>query len=145
MQYVYRGTTVGWPGNDVLQQLQMTPVTSDPLVAALFAIENVRNGPAVVYVARKVDIAFHLGSPNVLAGIECEYAITVRPAEFIERFVVRQITINELRSVFEEIGVELPVTIASRFKLDRELESRPRLTEEQISAFDAMIMGAAEP
>src|SRR5215212_7292635 len=83
MPYLYRGTTVGWPGNDCLQRVRLTPTSVDPLVATLFAIECARFGKAVVVA---VDAGQEQGmiheSVNCLEQIEREVVLKMTPIEF---------------------------------------------------------------
>jgi hypothetical protein len=38
--YLFRGTSIGWPGNKTLQKVKMTPTSTDPFVATLFALDR---------------------------------------------------------------------------------------------------------
>ena len=64
--YLYRGTTVGWPGNTCLQEQQITCTTTDPLVATLFAIECRNHGRAVILAARRDLFEELIGSDELL-------------------------------------------------------------------------------
>lgn len=48
---LFRGTTPGFPGNPVLQQLGITPASTDPLVATVFALEGKAIGGNAVVLA----------------------------------------------------------------------------------------------
>lgn len=37
--YLYRGTTLGWPGTPTTSGEGITPTSTDPLIATLFAVE----------------------------------------------------------------------------------------------------------
>jgi hypothetical protein len=145
MEYVYRGTTVDWAGSEGLRELGFTPVTSDPVVAALFAIEASRKGAAVIYVARMEQVAPHFGTPNILSELECEHGIAVPPLDFIKRFAINPIKIDDVRTALGELGVYLPAAIGNLRMLDEELESRARLSQGQIDAFNMKILGATKP
>lgn len=72
-----------WPGNPCLQQLQLTPTSSDPLVAALFGIECQRFGKAVLLLAKRDDFpGLETGNANWLEAIEQEIVVPLAPAEF---------------------------------------------------------------
>jgi hypothetical protein len=72
---LFRGTSVGWPGNFVPRYEGFTPTTVDPLVAALFAAECAQFGRPVIIICRRADIADYIVSPNVLADIEREVVV----------------------------------------------------------------------
>src|SRR5277367_951504 len=79
--YLYRGTTLGWPGN-MLQELRITCTTTDPLVATLFAVECRNHGRPAILVARS-DLFGELNAEeNFFSVIECAINVRVSPLEF---------------------------------------------------------------
>jgi hypothetical protein len=138
-RYLYRGTTEGWPGNAVLQTRQITCTTTDPFVAALFAIECRNHGHAVVLAARR-DLFKGLIAPRNHFDI-LEYAVNVRisPLEFARQAVVI-LDVDEVVEVLREIGFDqIPIRIGDKWTLRQALlssKSRQRLNMEQIRLFN---------
>jgi hypothetical protein len=137
---LYRGTTVGWPGNPVLQRLRYTTTTVDPVVATLFALEAANYGEAVVLLCQREVVGAMLEPGNVLADLEGEVVVSVTPAEFYQ-FVFASIGARQSRDFLSELGVELPAVIGGKRSLTAMLREHPRLTDEQIAAFDRLVLG----
>jgi hypothetical protein len=133
---LYRGTTVDWPGNECLRTERLTPTTTDPLVAAIFAIECVRHGPAAIYVAQKSVVAEFLLPGNVLGELECELVVGMPPLEFISRMAFGMFPAQTARQVLAGMSFSLPATISNRRIISDALKEFPRLTGEQIAEFD---------
>lgn len=133
-----------WPGNPCLQQLQLTPTSSDPLVAALFGIECQRLGRAVLLLARRDDFPrLEIGNANWLEAIEQEIVVPLAPAEFFRRAIC--VSIDEARSALAALGYELPVAISSRESLAEELKVWRRLRDNEITQFDAIVTRGVGP
>ena len=139
--FYYRGTTRDWPGSEALQSLNLTPVTTDPLVATLFAIESSRFGEGVVYLCRTSTVAELIGSGNVLSELERELVVGVSPKEFTERFIRATVEAQYARTVLAELGYELPAQVADKNVLDWNLRTSARLREQDVLSFDARIVG----
>ena len=86
--FFYRGTTVNWPGNEVLQELRLTPTSEDPIVATLFALWSARFGEAIVQVCERRAVTEIIHPSNWRSHLEREVVVAVPPFEFTERFVV---------------------------------------------------------
>lgn len=134
--FLYRGTSVGWPGTPGVQRVGITPATTDPLVATLFAIECSRHGSGVVYLARTALIANRIVSSNWFAELECEIGLRLTPLEFAQEFAGSQIQVGRAREILRKLDVEVPEVISNRRQLDRELERRQQLTDRQIVEFN---------
>jgi hypothetical protein len=139
--FYYRGTTREWPGSEALQSLNLTPVTTDPLIATLFALESSRFGEGVVYLCLKSEVAEMIDSGNVLSELERELVIGVSPKEFAERLVAITIEAQSARTILAEMGYELPARIADKNILDWHLRASARLRDQDVASFDARVMG----
>ncbi len=69
-RYLYRGTTEGWPGNEIMQERRITCTTTDPFVAALFGVECRNHGHAVILMVREDVFPDLVGPSNHFAMIE---------------------------------------------------------------------------
>jgi hypothetical protein len=134
---LFRGTTPGFPGNPVLQQFGITPASTDPLVATVFALEGrTIGGDAVVLTGgmrrfRAGDI--DLG--NVRASLEREVQVNMRPNQF-EALASNSIPVDTARQVLNDMGViKLPSTITNSHQATQILEGTARLTPAQIQEF----------
>jgi hypothetical protein len=138
-RYYYRGTTVGWPGDTMLQDQKTTCTTTDPLVATLFAIECRNYGRAVVLAARRDSFGSLIGPANYFDMIESAVNLLCPPLEF-ERQVdfFLDVDIELLR----ELGFpDMPVRLSGKTILQQELEETHslgmRLNKDQVTQFDA--------
>jgi hypothetical protein len=140
--FFYRGTSRNWPGSQALQLLNLTPISTDPLVATLFAVESARFGEGVVYMCRRSAVAELIAPGNVLSELERELVVGVSPKEFAERFVTATVDAQYARTVLAEMGCELPAQIADKNVLDWHLRTSARLREQDLTIFDARVLGS---
>lgn len=138
--YLYRGTTIGWPGNDMLQEERITCTTTDPLVATLFAIECRNHGRAVILAARRELFEALPGLSNYFSVSESAVNLPIVPAEFAMRAEVA-LDVDRSLEILREMGFQgIPVRLNGLAALQQELgESHAaglRLNEEQISLFN---------
>jgi hypothetical protein len=110
-EYLYRGTTPGWPGTEGIQQARVTPTTTDPLVATLFAIESRNHGRGIILVGLRRSFEGLIGKPNYFAIVECAVNVMLPPVEFAGR-VVREVDIERSIEILTGMGYRLPVRIA---------------------------------
>src|ERR1700676_2063041 len=113
-KFLYRGTTDGWPGNDVLQELGFTPTTEDPLLATLFALDASRYGRGIVQFCERGKVAQLIGPRNNQWPTEREIIIAVPPAVFTEQYVIQTIRAQRAREILAELGFELAPVIAHK-------------------------------
>lgn len=139
-RFVYRGTCPGWPGSGPVQSVRMTPVTTDPLVATLFALECLRHGPSVVHLASKGSVAQIIGCGNRFADLECEIGLAVTPLDFAANHTRCCLPVEVARSILHDLGFPLPVVISSKRWLQIELQTSARLTDTEIVEFDRQAM-----
>ena len=125
------------PGNPVLQQLGITPASTDPLVATVFALEGKAIGRDAVVLtggmrrfgAGDIDLG------NVRASLEREVQVNMQPRQF-EALAPNSIPVDTARQVLSDMGVaKLPPTITSSQQATQILEATSRLTPAQIQEF----------
>lgn len=139
-RFIYRGTTVGWPGNPVLQRLGYTCTTVDPLVATLFALEAANFGDAVVLACPLQDVGAMLLPGNVFADLESEVVVSVSPAEF-ERLATIRMPVKHAHEVLRQLGFELPLVVTGKRALHMRLGEHERLQPDQVAAFEQLALG----
>ncbi len=139
--YLFRGTTLGWPGNKCLEKLNLTPTSTDPLVATLFALECNRHGAGIVYFARWEIFRDRIGGSNVLARQECEIALSLLPLEFADA-ANGNIDALEVRKILLSMGFQVPEAIADRGFLSASInQSNRRLTLAELHHFWNVVNG----
>lgn len=134
-RFLFRGTTEGFPGSAALQKLGLTPASTDPVVATLFATEAANSGTGVVLMAGRSGLPTVPG--NVLAALEAEVGVVLSPAQFAER--ATSVSLETARSALSRLGVQIPARIADKAALDAALRSTPRLSSEQVAEFVRLV------
>jgi hypothetical protein len=137
---VFRGTTDRYPGNPGLQQIGVTPTTTDPVVATLFATEASNFGEGVVYVGAVEPGLLIEG--NVLAGVEAEVGVSMAPADFAA--AAQPVSVEAARAALAEMGIDLPAQITGKAMLQQWLSSTPRLTPAQVEEFTQLVLQAQQ-
>lgn len=133
VKYLFRGTSEGFEGLSSLQRLGLTPTSSDPVVATVFATNAENYGKGVLQVALPKNLQGVEFTSNVLSEMEREIAVGIKPAEFTSK-VTLTITSTEARGILGDMGIKLP----SKVKLDElsnVLRETPRLNAAQIDEF----------
>lgn len=133
-QFLFRGTTEGFAGSPGLQRIAITPTSTDPVVATIFAIEASNYGRGVVLVAPRAGLPTVPG--NVLAGIEAEIGVAMSPSTFAAH--ASSVGVAEARSALGQLGIQLPGSI-SRANLSSVLNNTPRLTGQQTESFRILL------
>jgi len=114
IRYLYRGTTEGWRGHPVLPGPEITCTTTDPLVAALFAIECRNHGHAVVMAARRDRFEGLIGPANHFDIIESAVNLLISPLDFAQGAVTLEVdqvwevlrpSVRSKSQQFQELGV----------------------------------------
>src|SRR3954454_16448665 len=134
--FFYRGTTANWPGNDVLQELRLTPTSEDPIVATLFALWSARYGEAIVQACECSAVSDLIHPSNWRSHLEREVVIAVPPREFTERFAVAAVRAHEAREILAEMRYELAPGFADHNDFLLRLKDTPRLGDLEIEKFD---------
>lgn len=139
--YLFRGTSLGWPGNKTMQKIGLTPTSTDPLVATFFAMKSNQHGEGVVYYARWEDFKDRFGLPNVLEHRECEVVLSMLPIEFA-RLAKGYIPVQKAREILVSMGFQVPTAIADRGYLTTAINQIDRwLTREELRSFWYALIG----
>ncbi|MCX3061561.1 ricin-type beta-trefoil lectin domain protein [Streptomyces beihaiensis] len=130
---VFRGTTKGYGGSPGVQRAGVTPTSSDPGVATIFATHSEQYGAdAVVQIAMPEDVAGVESLPGYIAR-EAEVQLDMPPTEFAGRASI-EIPVSHARAILGRMGIGIPRDIGID-DLNPTLEFTPKLTPEQISQF----------
>ncbi len=139
-EYWYRGTTRNWHGGAGARALTRTSLTTDPLVATLFAIEAARKGEAGVYFVPCSSVYNYVTSGNCFANIEREIALKLLPEKL---FSCRFLPVAAACEILIEIGHEVPNVISTTARLQHYLSQLGSsdaglsyLSEEELRQFD---------
>lgn len=135
----FRGTSEGFKGNTCLQRLKITPASTDPLVATLFATESEQHGNGVVHIAEEVLLKGLVEEGNVLSTLEREVGINLSPLEFVDKSTFT-ISAKSAREILSRMGFKLPNQIYSIEHLRELLHATPRLTAQEIHMFLEEVM-----
>lgn len=132
-EHLFRGTTRGFDGSPGVQELTITPTSTDPGVATVFATRAQEFGDAVVQVVPRSS----LDGVETYHGYirrEAEVPVGLSPAEVTAR-ASAEIPSAAARDILRDMGVHVPSRI-SQADMDPLLEyDVPKLTPEQISEF----------
>jgi hypothetical protein len=134
-EFLFRGTTEGYPGSPALQRLGVTPTSTDPAVATIFAVEASNFGKGVVQIAPRGLVPTIEG--NVLAALEAEIGVELLPLEFAKR--ARPVSVDVARGTLREMGIDIPERIPDKAHLDAALRSRSQMSAEQIREFQRRV------
>lgn len=123
--YVFRGTTIGFPGGTNIQKLGYSCTTWNPIKATLFAIECARRHPetAVVYVIKTGNIAYLKPLGNVLKKYEEEVVWPILPKD-LYKLSEGYVTIQNMLQALTKNGISVdgPVSLETLTRLCRECE-----------------------
>ncbi|MFF2082373.1 RHS repeat-associated core domain-containing protein [Nocardia sp. NPDC058176] len=131
---LFRGTTQGYEGSPAAQRVGVTPTSSDPAVATIFATGAERYGEAVVQIARGEDIADieRLTGYGVISR-EAEVPLDISPADFSSRASI-EIPASVARSILGDMGINIPRSI-DLGNMDAIMDETPKLSSEQVREF----------
>lgn len=141
---LYRGTSEDWPGHPSLQSLGVTPVSTDPLIAALFAIDCQRLGKGVFLACRQAEVSHLQCHANVLEDVENEVAIGVVPMVFVRRFARWKIEAHKVRAILRALGFDMPESIGDKRSLQVHLDDARRLDFSEIEEFNRRLIAEAK-
>lgn len=134
-QLFFRGTSEGFPGSPGLQRISITPVSTDPVVSTIFALNAENYGIGNLYIIRQSALKnIQIYEGNVLKALECEKGIGIQPIEFI-KLSEYKISAQEARLILKDMGINLPEKIYNTASLDMILRNSPRLNQAQINEF----------
>jgi hypothetical protein len=134
---LFRGTSPGYPGNEVLQQFGITPASTDPAIATAFALKSqTTSGQGVVFIGSLRSFAHgSIDGGNTFASLEREVQVNMSPTAF-EAQASTQVSADAARKILSEMGVaQLPSSIYSETQMTQILKSIKPLTPEQIKQF----------
>ena len=134
--YYFRGTTIGFAGSSALQGIGVTPTTTQPGVATVFATiaETKHGGSGIVYIASSSDLeGIPILPSNVLSSYEFEVAFDMLPLDFAT-LASDSVSANGARAILGSMGI----VVASRISLSEQsglLQSLVPLSKSQIRHF----------
>jgi hypothetical protein len=139
---LFRGTTDGYPGSPGLQQIGITPTSTSPVVATVFATgSGTTYGNGVLQIALPSDLigveVSSLGNASTpsLAQIENEFAVLIAPTQFAN-LASTTITASQARAILSGMGINIPNTITLQGSaLTEYLSTLPTMSQAQISTF----------
>ena len=106
--YVFRGTTIGYPGNKTSVDNSFCCTSKNPVKALWFAMEcmihNERNN-AVVYIADTSKLRIIPITQNVLNKLEEEIAFNITPVEFYS-YCIGYIEVSDFQKALLKLNVE---------------------------------------
>ena len=117
-----------------MQRIGITPASTDPVVASVFATNSENFGNGILYIANSDDLAgVTINSGNVLASLEAEVGIELTPEEFANR-ASTSISSGIARDILARMGISIPTRITTG-AISELLQDLPRLNSDQISQF----------
>ncbi len=132
---LFRGTSEGFAGSSGAQRVGVTPASTDPVVATVFATEGQNFGRGVVQIATPANLeGVSLIEGNVLAALEREIGVELLPLQFAQR-AGTSITAAESRGILSGMGHSVPSQIRGPASVSQALQNTSRLTQEEINMF----------
>lgn len=133
--YLFRGALPSKSFDSPYEGIGVTPTSTDPIVATLFACRYRMRGPAVILISLKSDYNELLDGPNLSSfGYELAVNIDLPPDEF-ERRCLCQVPVELSLQVLREMGYSVPSKIADHDGLAQSLQQTPRMYFEQITTY----------
>ncbi|WP_062203960.1 DUF6531 domain-containing protein [Streptomyces sp. NBRC 109706] len=131
--YLFRGTTRDFSGSPNTQNIGITPTSSDPGVATVFATHSESFGEAFVQVipTRALDdVPYHEG----YIRREAEWGVEL-PADELGRRAELEVPVSVARDILGDMGINIPNNIPIG-SIDSTLEfDVPKLSTDQINQF----------
>ena len=81
-KYVFRGSSLGFQGNDTHNEIPTTPATKNPAKALLFAMAASKYAAGVIYVVETTALAGITTEENWFANPEEEIGFEIKPGNF---------------------------------------------------------------
>jgi hypothetical protein len=132
--WLFRGTTLGYPGSTNTQISGVLPSSWDPGVATVFATDSDRfsgQGVVVVVPVSKVQDVVKLRG---IIPQEAEVGLKMTAADFERRSTIT-IPLKRAREILRGIGIRVPMRIATADLNTTLLYDVPKLSPEQIEQF----------
>ncbi|WP_328399239.1 DUF6531 domain-containing protein [Streptomyces sp. NBC_00390] len=131
--HLFRGTTPGFDGSPGVQKWNITPTSTDPGVATVFATRAEEFGNAIVQLIPRSALDGIEIHPGYIRR-EAEVPVELSPAELTAR-ASAQIPVGLAREILAEMGIYVPGKVRQA-DIDPLLEGDvPKLTHEQIVQF----------
>lgn len=143
VKFLFRGTSEGFEGSNGNQKLQVTPTSSDPAVATIFAINAKNHGKGILQIALPENLQGVNYTGNVLQSMEIEIGVGLAPVEFSKKVSVT-ITAEQAQGILKDMGIEIPSNIRLG-EVSKIIENTPRMTQSQINEFYIKAKTAASP
>ena len=132
--YVFRGTTINWPGNNASKKLPRTPTTSNPIKALLFAMASSGHGhKTVIYIVNENKLGSISFDKNVLAKTEEEKGYIITPLKFI-KLAEGYITTEEAIEILHQLKLPIPM-LTDKSLFDFSLSEIMRLSKNKTDEF----------
>jgi RHS repeat-associated protein len=132
---LFRGTSRGFPGNETLLRAGVTPTSTNPAVATIFATASEQYGEGVVQMASTQALSgVQAADANVLAASENEVVLATTPTDFAA-MADTTISAADARAILQDMGYSSPGQISNLEGLNLALQSVPQLTSEEIQQF----------
>ncbi|WP_245880535.1 RHS repeat domain-containing protein [Streptomyces zhaozhouensis] len=132
--HLFRGTTRGYAGSSGTQRVGITPTSSDPGVATIFATHSAQYGDDVVQI---IPTSALDGVPTHAGYIraEAEVAVELPASELAQRATI-EIPSATAREILGDMGIDVPRNVPLD-QLSSVLENTPKLSTDQINQFVA--------
>ncbi len=135
---VFRGSTMGFPGNPGMQAAGVSAASIDPIVATVYAALGASRGAdPVVTFGTRANFGGTLGFGNVspsLRTIEREVSVPLAPLDFAAS-APRSISLDRSRAILAQIGFNVPAFINASGETKNVITDLPKMTPEQIKQF----------
>jgi RHS repeat-associated protein len=136
---LFRGSSVGYPGNPSLQRMGMTPTSVDPVVSTLFATySNQFEGTGIVMIIGSKDVGEAV-IPNFDSTwpAEREMIVPLPPPAFEALVLLKGkiIPVGEAREILAGMGIGLPLSIINQTDLGNYISDHKFTTAEQAEQF----------
>jgi len=137
-KYLFRGSTINWPGSVSSQSLPRTSVTTNPIKAILFALccgytNGYKSDKQIIYIIERSKLKGISTGKNWLAKVEEEIAFEIKPSDYIslcEGYIFAEDAINIILSM----RLTIPAIIDDSLFLDA-LKNTPAMSNVNIEQF----------
>jgi RHS repeat-associated protein len=133
-KYLFRGTSEGFEGSAAVQKAGYTPTSVDPAIATVFATLAKNYGKGELQIALTENLQGVGYDGNVMASVEREIALNMKPAEFATKISLK-ISADQARQILSEMGIKIPTKINSLGEVTEIIKTTPKMTQGQIDEF----------
>jgi hypothetical protein len=131
-RYVFRGTTIGYKGNNAALTIPYTCTSTHPVKALLFALECMSQNPftAVVYFAELKKLSGTNIIQNCLSSMEDEIAFEIKPEAFYP-LCEGYVHVFDLQNIMNNLGIYTPYAV-QKTNLSLLCQETPSLTQKDL-------------